>query len=175
MLTTQLPVPVQAPLQPAKVLPVVGVAVSVTLVPLLNAALQVAPQSIPDGALVTVPEPAPLRVKPRVKVTGGVTANEALTLCAALMLTTQLPVPVQAPLQPAKVLPVVGVAVSVTLVPLLNAALQAVPQLMPAGVLVMVPEPVPVRVTLSVVVAIVTVTVALAGAPILPAFTPVTV
>ena len=46
------------------------------------------------------------------------TVKVAVTLLAALILTTQLPVPVQAPLQPVKVEPVVGVAVRVTLVPL---------------------------------------------------------
>jgi hypothetical protein len=40
-----------------------------------------------------------------------------------------------------------GVAVSVTAVPLTNEAAQEVPQLMPAGVLVTVPDPVPARTT----------------------------
>ena len=55
----QVPVPVQAPLQPAKLLPADGLAVSVTLVLALKFAEQVAPQSIPAGLLVTVPEPLP--------------------------------------------------------------------------------------------------------------------
>ena len=41
----------------------------------------------------------------------------ALTLRAASMLTVQLPVPLQLPPQPAKVEPLAGVALSVTLVP----------------------------------------------------------
>ncbi len=41
----------------------------------------------------------------------------AVTLRAAVMVTTQLPVPVQAPLQPVKVEPVAAAAVRVTLVP----------------------------------------------------------
>ena len=45
-------------------------------------------------------------------------ANVAVTLLASLMLTVQLPVPLHAPLQPVKVLPVSGVAVRVTLAPL---------------------------------------------------------
>ena len=48
---------VQAPLQPANVEPPVGVAIRVTLP--LNWALQVEPQSIPAGLLVTVPAPVP--------------------------------------------------------------------------------------------------------------------
>ena len=60
MLTVQVPVPEHDPLQPVKVEPVVGVAVRVTLVPVLNEALQVAPQEIPVGLLVTVPVPVPI-------------------------------------------------------------------------------------------------------------------
>jgi hypothetical protein len=60
MLTTPVLQPV--PLQPAKVEPEAGVAVSVTVVPLLNAAEQVLPQLIPAGLLVTVPFPVPLLV-----------------------------------------------------------------------------------------------------------------
>ena len=74
----------------------------------------------------------------------------AVTLCAWLMLVRQLPVPVQAPLQPLKMLPAAGVALSVTLVPLASLALHVAPQLMPAGLLLIVPEPVPDLATLSV-------------------------
>ena len=72
-----------------------------------------------------------------------ISVNVAVTLLAAVMLTVQLPVPVQAPLQPVKVLPVTGVAVSVTLAPLVKDALHVVPQLIPAGALLTVPVPVP--------------------------------
>jgi hypothetical protein len=50
-------VPLQAPLQPLKLEPAIGVAVKVTWVPLTKLALQVAPQLIPEGELVTVPLP----------------------------------------------------------------------------------------------------------------------
>jgi len=59
MLTTQLALPLQAPLQPVKLLPASGVAVRLTEVPLLKLALQVAPQLMPAGLLVTLPAPAP--------------------------------------------------------------------------------------------------------------------
>jgi hypothetical protein len=45
------------------------------------------------------------------------TSKVAVTERAALMLTVQLPVPEQAPDQPAKVEPAAAAAVSVTLVP----------------------------------------------------------
>ena len=57
--TVHVPVPVQAPDQPANVEPEVAAAVSVTCVPLAKLALQVAPQLIPEGLLVTVPAPVP--------------------------------------------------------------------------------------------------------------------
>ena len=98
--------------------------------------------------------------------------NVAVTLWAALMLTVQLPVPLHAPPQPVKVLPVAGVAVRVTLAPLLNDALQVEPQLMPAGVLVTVPVPLLLIARTRVVV---TVTMALAAAPVPPALVPATV
>ena len=52
-------VPLQAPDQPANVEPDAAVAVSLTDVPLANLALQVVPQLMPDGLLVTVPVPVP--------------------------------------------------------------------------------------------------------------------
>jgi hypothetical protein len=52
-------VPVHAPDQPANVDPLAAVGVSVTAVPLLKVALQVCPQLMPAGLLVTVPVPVP--------------------------------------------------------------------------------------------------------------------
>lgn len=57
--TVHVPVPLHAPPQPTKVEFGPGVAVSVTLVPCWNVALHVCPQLIPEGALLTVPLPAP--------------------------------------------------------------------------------------------------------------------
>ncbi len=74
----------------------------------------------------------------------------AVTLRAWLIVTVQVPVPVHAPLQPVKVEPLAAAAVNVTLAPALNAALQALPQLILLGVLVIVPVPVPVLFTVRV-------------------------
>jgi hypothetical protein len=60
------PVPVQAPDQPEKVEPTAGVAVSVTGVPASYTCEHVAPQSIPTGLDVTVPEPDPALTTPAV-------------------------------------------------------------------------------------------------------------
>jgi hypothetical protein len=61
IVSAQLPVPLHAPVQPVKVDPAAGAAASVTAVPELNVAEQVAPQLIaPAGAVeVTVPLPVP--------------------------------------------------------------------------------------------------------------------
>lgn len=55
-----LPVPVHAPDQPPKVEPTEGDTVSVTVVSGLKLPVQVAPQSIPAGALVMMPVPVPV-------------------------------------------------------------------------------------------------------------------
>jgi hypothetical protein len=65
---------------------------------------------------MTVPEPVPSFVID--SITGlAFVLNVAVTEVAALTATPQLPVPEQAPLQPAKDEPAAGVAVSVTAVP----------------------------------------------------------
>jgi len=63
--------------------------------------------------LATVPLPAPAPTT--VTVRGW--ENTAVTVRACDIVTTQLPVPVHAPLQPPKALPPLGVATSVTTVP----------------------------------------------------------
>ena len=68
-------------------------------------------QLIVPGELVTVPLPATLTLS-----VYWVCANVAVTLCAAFIVTKQLPTPLQAPLQPEKPQPFAGVAVSVTCV-----------------------------------------------------------
>ena len=74
-----------------------------------------------------------------------------MTVVAAESVTVQAPVPVQPPpLQPLKVEPVAGVAVRVTVLPLVKLTEHVVPQVIPAGELVTVPLPVPVLLTVSV-------------------------
>ena len=71
--------PVHAPNQPPKVVPVAGAAVRVTWVLVAKLALQVAPQSIPAGELVMVPVPDPTVERLKVLNAG---AKSALTFCA---------------------------------------------------------------------------------------------
>jgi phage tail protein X len=146
MVTLHVPVPEQAPLQPAKVDPADAVAVRVTTVPLVKLALQVLGQVMPAGLLLTFPLPVPASVTVRAKVDA---LNVAVTAFAAVMVTLQVPVPEQAPLQPAKVDPAAAVAVKVTIVPLVKLALQVLGQVMPAGLLLTLPLPVPASVTVS--------------------------
>jgi len=86
-----------------------------------------------------------------VRVTAGLLLElkVAVTALAAVMVTLQVPVPEQAPLQPANVDPADAVAVRVTGVPLVKLALQVLGQAMPLGLLLTEPDPVPVSVTLS--------------------------
>ena len=79
----------------------------------------------------------------------GTGLNVAVTALAALIGTEQAPVPVQAPLQPAKVEPVAGVGVRATVAVEANEAVHVAPQLMPDGDEVTVPVPVPALVTVS--------------------------
>ncbi len=80
----------------------------------INLAVQLTPQLIPAGELVTVPLPAPARLTVSVYVA---IVNVAVTERAWSIVTVQPPVPEQAPLQPPKTEPTDGVAVSVTTVP----------------------------------------------------------
>jgi hypothetical protein len=62
----------------------------------------------------------------------------------------QPPLPLHAPLHPENVDPGFAAAVKDTELPVAKFALQALPQLMPLGLLVTVPDPVPARATVSV-------------------------
>ena len=86
----------------------------VTFVFLKKEKEHVEPQLIPAGLLVTVP--VPLLVTLSVYL--GSEVKLALTLLAAFMVTTQTPVPEQAPLQPLNCQPESGFTARVTLVPL---------------------------------------------------------
>jgi hypothetical protein len=76
--------------------------------------------------------------------------NSALTDRFSVIVTTQVPLPLQPlPFQSTKLLPVAGVAVKVTVVPVVNGNVQTTPQLMPEGLLVIVPAPFPLLLTVS--------------------------
>src|SRR6185369_306071 len=129
-------VPEHAPLQPRNTMPAPGAAVSVTAVLGRKSALQVVPQLMPAGTLLTVPAPVVATVSGIVPWT-----NDAFTLAALFIGTTHAPMPPHAPDHPPNTKPAAGVAVRVTAVPDANEALQVVPQSMPAGALATVPEP----------------------------------
>jgi hypothetical protein len=138
IVTEQPPVPLQAPVQPLKVQPIAGAALSVTCWPMAKLALHVGVQLMPEGVLVTVPFPdmktASVEEAPDTKV--------ADTDCAEFIVTTQLAVPLHAPPQPLKYEPEPAVAVSATCAPPAKLALHVDPQLIAEGELVTVPLPV---------------------------------
>jgi hypothetical protein len=135
--SVQAAVPEQAPDHPAKLELAAGVALSVTDVPDVKVPLQLWPQLIPAGLLVTVPVPGP--TADTVTVPGAEKAPP--TVVSAFNTTVHFPAPEQAPLQPENESAAAGVAVSVTEEPAAKLALQVVPQLRPAGVLLTVPDP----------------------------------
>jgi hypothetical protein len=109
--TTQALAPLHPPpLHPTKEEFAPVVAVSVTEVPEAKLALQVFPQLMPDGSLVTLPWPVPLRPT----VSTGEVLKLAITEAFCIKVTWQLPVPLQAPDHPAKKEFADGDAVSVT-------------------------------------------------------------
>src|SRR5262249_18661986 len=148
--TSQTPVPEQAPDQPAKVEPPSGLAVSVTFVPSGKPFSQVEPQSIPAGELVTRPAPVPpLDTLSEIEERRS---KVALTSFAASPVTSHL-LPLAVPghdSQTTGLEPAPGVAVSVTTVPWSKLALQVPPsQSIPAGELTTSPAPLPSSVTVS--------------------------
>ena len=117
METSQVPVPLHAPLQPVKVEPSSGLAERLTVVPSLYDSEQSVPQFIPEGELVTVPVPVPLMFTVRVyRVFPGTAENVALQN-VLLFIVTAPSLQSLSPLQPAKKEPGSGVAVSETTVP----------------------------------------------------------
>jgi hypothetical protein len=143
--TEQMPVPEQAPLHPVKVDPAEGAAVRLTFWPCAKFPVQVAVQFTPLGVLTTVPLPLPLIVRLSGKV--GWVLNVAVTDRAALMVTVQGSA-LQSPLHPANTEPTSDeTADSVTGVPSVNDVEHVLPQVMPAGLLVTVPDPVPIFMT----------------------------
>jgi hypothetical protein len=146
--TVHVDVPVQPPDQPVNVEVAFGAAVKVTAVPLLKPAVQVAPQLMPAGVLVIVPLPVPALCT--VSCTGvAITPKVAVTLVFDVRSTVQVEMPLHPPDQPVNVEVAFGAAVRITDVPLLKFAVQVAPQLIPAGLLVIVPLPVPALSTVS--------------------------
>ena len=92
MVTVQVPVPLHMVwgVQPAKVEPDAGVAVSVTCRLYVKEPVQVAPQSMPAGELTTVPSPPPTLFLVTVRCWGP--TNTAVTFFAAFRVTVQVPV-----------------------------------------------------------------------------------
>src|SRR3954463_12107915 len=89
---------------------------------------------------VTVPLPVPAFETVSVRWATAVVLNVAVTLLLALIVSVQV-VPVQSPLQPAKVEPAAGLAVSGTPVPSLYVSEQSAPHEMPVPVTVPLPVP----------------------------------
>jgi len=130
------------PLQPPKLDPASGDAVSATIAPVTYDAEQAAPQSIPPIDDLTVPVPAPVLLTTS---RFGADANDAVTVLAASTVSVQVGdvvLAAHAPPQPAKLVVAPVLAVSVTLAPAVNGAEHDAPQEMPAGLEVTVPLPV---------------------------------
>lgn len=145
--TVHAPMPEHAPLQPANAEPEAAIGQSVTTVRVSYIALQVAPQLMPDGVEMTVPEPLPAFVTFNVL---GAFTKVAVTFFASFATTVQVVlVPEHAPLQPVKVEPASTVAVSVTEVSVSNVAEQVAPQSMAAGAETTRPLPAPAFVTVT--------------------------
>ncbi len=147
MVMVQVPVPLQAPLQPAKVEPAAGVAVRVTTLPEAYGSAQSVPQFTPAGLLVTVPLPLPVFVTVNMAEVVVVVVKVAVQVFAAVIVT-EPSVQSAFPLQPAKVDPVAGVGVKVTTLPEAYDSVQSVPQFTPVGLLV-TGQPFPVFVTVN--------------------------
>jgi hypothetical protein len=144
MVTTQVPVPTQAPDQPVNTDPPSAVAARLMTAPVTRLAPHVVPQLIPDGEDPTVPAPAPVLLTANAYWTRS---KLAVTDLAASMARVHAPVPLQAPDQPVKVELASGLAVNVTTVPVAKLAAHVLPQATPAGDEVTVPLPVPVFAT----------------------------
>lgn len=146
IVTTQLPTPLQAPDQPANVELPVADALKVTTLLAATAAEHVAPQSMsPAGVIeIILPLPAPVFETFSAYVVSEKLAPRSR---APFIVTTQLPVPLQAPDHPVNVEPGAALAESVTTVPAFRLAAHVAPQSMtPAGVVdATVPAPAPDR------------------------------
>src|SRR5262249_22520398 len=108
---------------------------------------------IPPGLLITWPLPGPTTDTCRLRLTGVPPLKVTDTVRALITVKVQLsPDSLPHPTHPPKSEKIVGVAVSVTVVPRAKVPLHGLPgagaHLMPAGLLVIEPLPVPVLITL---------------------------
>lgn len=131
------PVP---PVQPVKTAPSIAAPERVIDAPWLTMHAPVSPaQSSVQPDAVTSPDPAPDLVMIRACCIELNVAVQFLYVSMVARPSEQS----SSPLQPANVEPAEGAAARVTSVPALYLSSQSVPQLIPAGLLVTVPEPVP--------------------------------
>ncbi|KJR40355.1 hypothetical protein MCHI_003780 [Candidatus Magnetoovum chiemensis] len=104
-------------------------------------------QLLSDGVTVTLPEPPPetaVALVGSIEYAHDTAVNVAVTLFPESIVTVHVPVPLQPPpLQPVNVDPEFAVAVNVTEVPKEYDSEQLLPQSIPDGELVTLPEPVP--------------------------------
>lgn len=128
--------PVQGPLKPEKLYPGLGAALRLTPVPGAKLAVQAPGQLIPEGVLVTVPLPAITTVTRTLAV---VKVADTDWLFAS---TSWQEAPLHAPLKPAKLKPDPAAAVRTTEVPWAKLAAQVDGQLIPGGLLTIVPVPI---------------------------------
>src|SRR5262249_18259128 len=135
------------PPQPVKAEPRSAIAETLRVVPPGKVLEHVVPQTMPAGALVTVPPPLPALLTVRET---SCSAKVAVTVLAVLRSTVQPPLPEQPPLQFAKVDPGAAFAERLTLVPPGKVLEHVAPQAIPGGVLVIVPSPVPALLTVKV-------------------------
>jgi len=146
----QAPLP---PLQAEKMVPLEAVAVSVMATPLLKVFVQVPPEAVQKLIPAGLDDTEPLPLTETVTVLVAVAKVAVVAALEPESVMTQDEVPVQAPLQPEKVLALLVLAVSVTGTPSLKVPVQPAP---PVEVQPVIPpeleltEPLPTTVTVMV-------------------------
>ncbi len=137
--------PLHTPFHPWNTVPDCVVDVSVTTVPCGKEAVQVPPEQVnPDGLLVTLPLPSPVKVTLNELDGGGLETKFALTDAEEERVRVQELVPLQPPpLQPEKIESDAALAKRVIGLSVEKEAVQVLPQFRALGLLVIVPVPSP--------------------------------